>query len=185
MKVNVFVYKSLRVCILSILILIGLSSLGFSQGMNHMDHKDKGCSCPHDSKSSQAPGGGAFELALQSYFQMENLLASDKIEGVEARAISIEQILTPHANAGYSDIINAAKGVRGKDLATLRSKFSPLGDAFISHLKNEKVGFEYYIFYCPMANKRWIQGDQVVRNPYYGKEMLSCGQIEMSCCSAD
>jgi hypothetical protein len=36
----------------------------------------------------------------------------------------------------------------------------------------------YYVVNCPMLKKDWVQTSEKIANPYYGKEMLSCGEIK-------
>ncbi len=42
----------------------------------------------------------------------------------------------------------------------------------------------YYVAFCSMADSgrgaRWLQQSRKVRNPFYGKSMLSCGEIRMT-----
>jgi hypothetical protein len=33
----------------------------------------------------------------------------------------------------------------------------------------------YHVFYCPMAQKDWVQTSPAVANPYLGEDMLTCG----------
>jgi Cu(I)/Ag(I) efflux system membrane fusion protein len=33
----------------------------------------------------------------------------------------------------------------------------------------------YTVMYCPMAKADWVQTSKDVKNPYYGKAMLTCG----------
>jgi hypothetical protein len=33
------------------------------------------------------------------------------------------------------------------------------------------------VAYCPMAKRSWIQKEDAIRNPYYGKSMLTCGSF--------
>jgi hypothetical protein len=32
--------------------------------------------------------------------------------------------------------------------------------------------------YCPMVRGSWLQKDETIRNPYYGKGMLTCGEFK-------
>ena len=36
----------------------------------------------------------------------------------------------------------------------------------------------YYVYHCPMLKKDWVQTSTTTANPYAGKEMLSCGEIQ-------
>jgi hypothetical protein len=34
-----------------------------------------------------------------------------------------------------------------------------------------------YEIYCPMKKTYWLSKETIIQNPYYGKEMLSCGKV--------
>ncbi|MEY2577824.1 MAG: hypothetical protein QOI49_648 [Verrucomicrobiota bacterium] len=36
----------------------------------------------------------------------------------------------------------------------------------------------YYVVHCPMLKKDWVQTSEKIANPYYGKEMATCGEIK-------
>ena len=83
------------------------------------------------------------------------------------------------------------------DLASAKTAAGDLGDegaalAKSNSLKEARAAFEklsdkakqlaagqsgYYVVNCPMLKKDWVQTSQTIGNPYYGKEMLSCGEI--------
>jgi hypothetical protein len=84
------------------------------------------------------------------------------------------------------------------DLATARTAAGDLGDegaalAKSSSLKEARAAFEklsdkakqlvagqsgYYLVHCPMLQKDWVQTSEKIANPYYGKEMATCGEIK-------
>jgi hypothetical protein len=35
-----------------------------------------------------------------------------------------------------------------------------------------------YEQYCPMKNAYWLSSEASIKNPYYGNEMLSCGEVK-------
>jgi len=34
-----------------------------------------------------------------------------------------------------------------------------------------------YQQYCPMKKSYWLSKDAAIKNPYYGKQMLTCGKV--------
>jgi hypothetical protein len=84
------------------------------------------------------------------------------------------------------------------DLGAAKAAAGGLGDdgsalAKSSSLKEARLAFErlsdrakklvagqpgYYVVHCPMLKKDWVQTSETIANPYYGKEMLSCGEIK-------
>ena len=97
--------------------------------------------------------------------------------------------------AGYERVRNA---LAADDLAGAKTAAGDLGDdgaplAKSSSLKEARIAFEklsdkakqlvagqsgYYVVNCPMLKKDWVQTSEKVGNPYYGKEMVSCGEIK-------
>ncbi len=64
-----------------------------------------------------------------------------------------------------------------------RLNFIPLSSDIIALLKHsEVVSGKIYVQYCPMANDGkgayWLASASEIRNPYYGDEMLSCGEVK-------
>jgi hypothetical protein len=84
------------------------------------------------------------------------------------------------------------------DLADAKNAASELGDtgtniAKANSLKDARAGFEklsahaktvaagqsgYHVAHCPMLNKDWVQTSTTISNPYGGKEMIGCGEIQ-------
>ena len=84
------------------------------------------------------------------------------------------------------------------DLTAAKSAAQGLGDegseiAKAASLKDARAGFEkltaraktvaadqsdYHVFHCPMLNKDWVQTSTKAENPYGGKEMAGCGEMQ-------
>ena len=84
------------------------------------------------------------------------------------------------------------------DLSTAKVAAKGLGEdaneiAQATSLKDARTGFEklsgraktlvagqsdYHVFHCPMLNKDWVQTSTTTSNPYGGKEMIGCGEIQ-------
>jgi hypothetical protein len=97
--------------------------------------------------------------------------------------------------AGYEKIRAA---LVADDLSAAKAAARDLGDdgatlAKSSSLKEARLAFEkltdkakqtaagrpgYYVVNCPMLKKDWVQTSETIGNPYYGKEMASCGEIK-------
>jgi hypothetical protein len=48
--------------------------------------------------------------------------------------------------------------------------------------KAEITSGSMFVQYCPMANEGeggyWLSSETEIRNPYYGDEMLNCGEVK-------
>ena len=68
---------------------------------------------------------------------------------------------------------------KAQNLASARAVFKGLSESLINYLKTQKVpAGSYYVAYCPMAKASWLQTDTTIVNPYMGKAMVHCGQIQ-------
>ena len=96
---------------------------------------------------------------------------------------------------GYEQIHIA---LAADDLASAKAAATGLGDsasdiAKATSLQDARTGFEtlsaraktlatgqsgYYVAHCPMLKKDWVQTSATIANPYGGKEMVGCGEIQ-------
>ena len=98
---------------------------------------------------------------LTSYEKIHTALAADDLAGAKAAATEL--------------------GDQGSDIAKANS------------LKDARIGFEklsaraktiaagqngYHVAHCPMLNKDWVQTSTTISNPYGGKAMVRCGEIQ-------
>jgi hypothetical protein len=64
-------------------------------------------------------------------------------------------------------------------LKAAREAFKPLSKSLIKYLADNKAGKgTYHEAYCPMVKSSWLQTEKEVRNPFYGKSMLTCGELK-------
>ncbi|RPI26165.1 MAG: DUF3347 domain-containing protein [Acidobacteria bacterium] len=125
----------------------------------------------------------AFEKILGHYYQIQEALAQDTTAGVEKAAQAIVRVASEaqrtSAKKGpdYAAISRAATGLQGKSLEQARQQFFELSKPIIAELKrNPAIKKQAYAYNCSMAKKSWVQADKGIRNPYYGKSMLKCGE---------
>jgi copper chaperone CopZ len=66
------------------------------------------------------------------------------------------------------------------DVAAQRDAFSNLSTNMAAFIKVTKASEPIYLQHCPMYNDGkgadWLSKEKVVKNPYYGSMMLSCGK---------
>ncbi len=66
-----------------------------------------------------------------------------------------------------------------KDLNVQRVKFSTLSANMFVVAKTVKLSAEpIYQQYCPMKKASWLSDVKVIKNPYYGNAMLTCGSVK-------
>lgn len=84
---------------------------------------------------------------------------------------------------GSSIAASAAKITAAPDIEAQRTAYSKLSDDMISLVKKAGVSNgELYVDFCPMAlndkGASWISASKEIRNPYFGKKMLECGEVK-------
>ena len=135
--------------------------------------------------------------AAQDFFAVADAvtaaLAADKVADFNQHAVRLHTNL-PALLAAFPEASLGAKLVRkleavghlvtAKDLETARRAFLPFSTAtveFAQALRGQTEFRELKIYKCPMAPKPgvtsfWVQLQGPLRNPYYGAEMLECGE---------
>ena len=118
---------------------------------------------------------------LADYGTIHDALADDRVDGVVTAAAKIAERATDaaaqtSAKDAYLELAAAACAMTGSDLGSLRNQLYELSKA-LAGVVAATGGAGADLYYCPMAEGYWLQrkGDDELRNPYYGKSMLSCG----------
>lgn len=115
------------------------------------------------------------------YIDLKNDLVSSKADAAQASAQHLSDAL-----ANIDGCENTAKLAveiaASSDINVQRDKFTALSADIIALMKHADLSSgNIYVQYCPMANENeggyWLASDKTIRNPYYGSEMLNCGQI--------
>ena len=98
---------------------------------------------------------------LAAYEKVRSALAADDLPGTKAAATDL--------GADGADLTKSVS------LKEARSAFEKLSDK-AKTLAAGQSG--YYVVNCPMLKKDWVQTSEKIGNPYYGKEMATCGEIK-------
>ena len=118
---------------------------------------------------------------LDHYLKIQTELAKDSIKGVNEHAAAISKAvkgddmkMLPPDVAKQADALAQAR-----DLKATRAAFKPLSASLVKYLADKKAGIgTYHEAYCPMVKASWLQTGKDIKNPYMGKEMLSCGELK-------
>lgn len=115
---------------------------------------------------------------LRAYDQIHAALAADSLADVPRAALALEK----SARGARQDAVAAAAArlAEARDLPTARARFGDLSREVIRLVEAEphRAG-DHQVYECPMVREgfnRWLQPGAAARNPYYGSEMLTCGQ---------
>lgn len=152
-------------------------------GMNHsgMDHSAHG-GHQHDGTPNQTPLPEPAQTVFENYLKIATNLAQDSTQDVSENATKLMEAVQKDASRTFpAEVASAAEQVaKAKELKVARQSFKGLSESLIKHLQAQKEhAARFERVFCPMANAKWLQKvGTPVNNPYFGKSMARCGQIE-------
>jgi hypothetical protein len=143
--------------------------------------------------SAMASGTDAFDKAmapvLTDYLAIHGALAGDNMEGVKSAATSIAATAKKLDPAGvrgehaehYGDL--PAKLEKAAAAVAAATTVDEARDAYKELSKpmamwgpmSKPKGI--VVMFCSMAKASWLQRKGDVKNPYYGRKMLGCGEV--------
>lgn len=125
---------------------------------------------------------------INAYLELKNALVNDDQSGAASAAKKILETL-PSIQSNQeegSDIIEdikeQAEHISKSEIEHQREHLQMLSEDMKDLIKIMGADRELYVAFCPMANDGqgaiWISEIKEIKNPYYGKEMLTCGSIK-------
>ncbi len=119
-------------------------------------------------------------VALTSAVAAETATLSDKdkqfLAGYEKAHTALAADDLSGAKAAAADLGNdGAELSKSSSLNDARSAFEKLS-AKAKQLATGQPG--YHVYHCPMLKKDWVQTSTTTANPYGGKDMVTCGEIQ-------
>ena len=130
------------------------------------------------------------------YLQLKNAFAEDNTTGAAAAGTALEtafknydkNALTTIQKKAFENVEDDARenaehiGKNGGNIAHQREHFELLSKDIYDLVKAFGSGQVLYNFFCPMYNNGkgayWISETKEIKNPYFGKEMPTCGTIK-------
>ncbi|HEX7138262.1 MAG TPA: hypothetical protein VF219_10460 [Vicinamibacterales bacterium] len=130
-------------------------------------------------------GGSAMPTSImEPYLAIQTALADDSTDNVQMNAGNIVTASTalgaPAMKIDQAALqLAAAAEAAPPDIEKVREKFGLLSEAMDTYMTGLKLtgGEGVRVAWCPMVNKPWLQKGDALANPYYGKEMLTCGNF--------
>ena len=133
----------------------------------------------------------SIESVLAEYLKLKNALVADKpkeaAEASKSLIAAFDKIakdpMTGSQQKAYSDMGAALKehaekiGAAG-DIKVQRKHFQMLSNNLYDLVKAFGTTQTLYKDYCPMVKATWLSETMPIKNPYYGKEMLTCGVLQ-------
>ena len=138
-----------------------------------------------------------FAPVLAAYYGVKDALVGDngKLAATQAKALKAAlsklepKNWTAKQRNAYDDVAKKLGtdteqiGDNGSKIDRQRAYFITLSNNMASVVKALKINEEAaYLQFCPMANDGkgayWLSKENKVKNPYYGKSMLTCGSVK-------
>jgi hypothetical protein len=143
--------------------------------------------CGSGSPETASSSGKAPEGAYKEYLDLKDALVKSDVPKAQAEAAELKAILDTLSAADTLRLAvaraSAAAIAASGDLPMQREAFSPLSESFLSLARDGTLGeYDMFVQHCPMAfsgkGGSWLSGQKEIRNPYYGDEMLECGEVK-------
>ncbi|HEY0054706.1 MAG TPA: DUF3347 domain-containing protein [Pedobacter sp.] len=118
--------------------------------------------------------------ALSIYYGVRDALTSGNTTIATAKAQELKSAFEGVKSLDLKTSLQKNAGLisLAKSIKTQREAFASLSLDMISLIKVEKLSTEpIYQVVCPMQNNSWLSSEKVVKNPYYGSAMLTCGKV--------
>ena len=128
---------------------------------------------------------------LNSYYGIKNALVSSDaktaatnagellkaINGVDMKVLS-ETDMKAFMPLQEKLAFDAKHISENNGIAEQREHFSSLSNNIYKLAKAVKLSADpVYQEYCPMKKMYWLSSEAAIKNPYYGKAMLTCGKV--------
>jgi Cu(I)/Ag(I) efflux system membrane fusion protein len=134
--------------------------------------------------------GEQLESLYAAYLEIQQALAADKPPPASAaqqlqrtaKALTDEFSLPTDATNQVKEIASHSEHLHHLDLKGVRKAFKPISHAVVTlaaQVRGENAASPLTHFYCPMVpggGGDWLQKDLSLLNPYFGSEMLRCGE---------
>ena len=138
-----------------------------------------GCAPAPQTGNTPKAGSKLPDSIVEPYLKIQTALSQDRIDDVRANAGQVATAATALGAPAMKIDTAAVQLASATELEDARDKFGRLSDAVVTYMDGLKLAPPDGVrkAYCPMANKPWLQKGDTLANPYYGKEMSTCGNF--------
>jgi Cu(I)/Ag(I) efflux system membrane fusion protein len=134
--------------------------------------------------------GEKLEALYAAYFEVQMALAADKkpptaaAQALHKAAMELKgnDALPQAVQKLVQQIATESEHLHHMDLESARNAFKPISHAVVklaAQVRGETAQSSFTHFYCPMVRGGggdWLQPEDDLLNPYFGSEMLRCGE---------
>lgn len=144
------------------------------------------------SQTENAGKQASFSAILPSYYEIKNALINGDASQAAAKAEALTKVINAMVDmkaVGENDMdalmaaqqklsSGASQIAASKKIADQRQSFAALSADLFTLAKSIKLDDQtVYQFTCPMKKTTWLSNETTVKNPYFGKQMLTCGKV--------
>ena len=129
--------------------------------------------------------------SLSNYYALKNALTADDGKTANVKAGELVKTFSALPMAKLSSLqhtllMGLSEKIKSdaqyinetKDIKKQREHFNDLSNNIFALVKGLNANESpIYQQYCPMAKAYWLSDIAAVKNPYYGKSMLTCGKV--------
>ncbi|MET3114188.1 hypothetical protein AAKU52_001921 [Pedobacter sp. CG_S7] len=129
---------------------------------------------------------------LTSYYDIKNAFVNSDASEAAEKSTEFSKVLSSidmksltkvemTAFMSFQDKLSfdANRISESKDIAEQREHFANFSANLFKLAKVVKLTKEpVYYDYCPMKKSYWLSDNAAIKNPYFGKQMLTCGTIK-------
>lgn len=136
---------------------------------------------------------------IAAYIHIGNIMAQDQVKGIHkykktmvkalakinAQTMTSDSQLSQKIKSQLSTLRQVLMEMHGEDITQLRRDYFDISNTLIAYIKDfgHLYSSDLYVVYCSMyrydLGGHWIQDNKRVNNPYFGSEMLRCGDVEV------
>ena len=125
---------------------------------------------------------------LTQYLTLEDALVEGNFKNAQSAIIKMNEEVIALDEKSFTKNIQVevknlesqlAKASKANSLASIRENFNSISTSMIVLAESKILSKnQLYVFYCPMKKTNWLDDSKAVKNPYYGKAMISCGTLK-------
>lgn len=121
---------------------------------------------------------------LSAYYDLKNALVAGNSEDASKHALQMAGMINTIDSQKVKQeireelLVDATHISKSKDIHHQREHFARLSTNLFATAKSVKLtGEPIYYDYCPMKKSYWLSNSPAIKNPYFGSQMLTCGNV--------
>ena len=117
---------------------------------------------------------------VNDYIAVKNALVSGDSKAAAEAVATFHSSVKEQGNFAEKDALVKATDelTKAGSIDKQRAAFNDVSTSLWKTVKTaDKIETPLYYQYCPMKKAYWVSKEKVIKNPYYGSAMLTCGKV--------